>query len=87
MIQKIPICFLIQWKMKMDDTYQKTTPSQDDGKKLEDQSGQTSPQILSTTDSINSKDNSGNISTKKSKDVTVKVTGIESKIFKGDLNG
>ena len=73
--------------MKMNDTYQKTTPFQDDGKKLEDQSGQTSPQILSTTDSINSKDNSGNISTKKRKDVTVKVTGIESKIFKGDLNG
>ena len=71
----------------MDGTYQKTTPSQDDGKKSEDQFGQTSPQTLSTTDSTNSKDNSGNISTKKRKDVTVKVTGIESKIFRGDLNG
>ena len=71
----------------MDDTYQKTTPSQDDGKKSEDQSGQTSPQTLSTTDSINSKGNSGNISIKKRKDVTVKVTGISFKLTKGDLNG
>ena len=71
----------------MDDTYQKTTPSQDDGKKSEDQSGQTSPQTLFTTDSTNSKDNSGNISTKKRKDVTVKVTGISFKLTKGDLNG
>ena len=72
----------------MDDTYQKTTPSQDDGKKSEDQSGQTSPQTLSTTDNTSFKDNSGNISIKKNrKDVTVKVTGIESKIFRGDLNG
>jgi hypothetical protein len=71
----------------MDDTYQKTTPSQDDGKKSEDQSGQTFPQTLSTTDNTNSKGNSGNTLTKKRKDVTVKVTGIESKIFRGDLNG
>ena len=73
--------------MKMDDTYQKTTPSQDDGKKSEDQSGQTSLQTLSTTDNTNFKGNSGNTLTKKRKDVTVKVTGIESKIFRGDLNG
>ena len=71
----------------MDDTYQKTTPSQGDGKKSEDQSGQTSPQTLSTTDSTNSKGNSGSILTKKRKDVTVKVTGISFKITKGDLNG
>ena len=71
----------------MDDTYQKTTPSQDDGKKSEDQSGQTSPQTSSTTDNTSSKGNSGNTLTKKRKDVTVKVTGIESKIFRGDLNG
>ena len=71
----------------MNDTYQKTMPSQDDGKKSEDQSGQTSPQTLSTTDSTNSKDNSGNISIKKRKDVTVKVTGISFKLTKGDLNG
>ena len=71
----------------MDDTYQKTTPSQDDGKKSEDQSGQTSHQISSTTDNTSSKGNSGNTLTKKRKDVTVKVTGIESKIFRGDLNG
>ena len=73
--------------MKMDDTYQKTTPSQDDGKKSEDQSGQTSLQTSSITDNTNSKGNSGNTLTKKRKDVTVKVTGIESKIFRGDLNG
>ena len=71
----------------MDDTYQKTTPSQDDGKKSEDQFGQTSLQTLSTTDNTSSKGNSGNTLTKKRKDVTVKVTGIESKIFRGDLNG
>ena len=71
----------------MNDTYQKTMPSQDDGKKSEDQSGQTSPQTSSTTDSTNSKGNSGSISTKKRKDVTVKVTGISFKLTKGDLNG
>ena len=72
----------------MDDTYQKITLSQEDGKKSEEQSGQTSPQNSSTTDNTSFKDNSGNISTKKSrKDVTVKVTGIESKIFRGELNG
>ena len=71
----------------MNDTYQKTMPSQGDGKKSEDQSGQTSPQTLSTTDNTNSKGNSGNISTKKRKDVPVKVTGIASKIVRGDLNG
>ena len=71
----------------MDDTYQKTTPSQEDGKKSEDQSGQTSPQTLSTTGNTNSKGNSGNTLTKKRKDVTVKVTGISFKLTKGDLNG
>ena len=71
----------------MEGTYQKITLSQEDGKKLEEQSGQTSHQNSSTTDSISFKDNSGNTSNKKSKDVTVKVTGIESKIFRGDLNG
>ena len=72
----------------MDDIYQKITLSQEDGKKSEEQSGQIFPQNSSTTDNINSKDNSGNISTEKSrKDVTVKVTGIESKISKGELNG
>ena len=71
----------------MDDTYQKTTPSQDDGKKSEDQSGQTYPQTLSTTDNTNSKGNSGNTLTKKRKDVTVKVTGISFKLTRGDLNG
>ena len=71
----------------MEDTYQKTMPSQDDGKKSEDQSGQTSPQTLSTTDSTNSKVNSGSILIKKRKDVTVKVTGISFKLTKGDLNG
>ena len=69
----------------MEGTYQKITLSQEDGKKLEEKSGQTSHQNSSTTDNTSFKDNSGNTSTKKSKDVTVKVTGIESKIFKGDL--
>ena len=71
----------------MEGIYQKITLSQEDGKKLEEQSGQTFPQNSSTTDNTSFKDNSGNISIKKSKDVTVKVTGIESKIFRGDLNG
>ena len=69
----------------MEGIYQKITLSQEDGKKLEEQSGQTSHQNSSTTDNTSFKDNSGNTSTKKSKDVTVKVTGIESKIFRGDL--
>jgi hypothetical protein len=71
--------------MKMEGIYQKITLSQEDGKKLEEQSGQTSHQNSSTTDNTSFKDNSGNTSTKKRKDVTVKVTGIESKIFRGDL--
>ena len=69
----------------MEGIYQKITLSQEDGKKLEEQSGQTSHQNSSTTDNTSFKDNSGNTSTKKRKDVTVKVTGIESKIFRGDL--
>ena len=69
----------------MEGTYQKITLSQEDGKKLEEQSGQTSHQNSYTTDNTSFKDNSGNTSTKKRKDVTVKVTGIESKIFRGDL--
>ena len=71
----------------MEGIYQKITLSQEDGKKLEEQSGQTSHQNSSTTDNTSFKDNSGNTSTKKRKDVTVKVTGIESKIFRGELNG
>ena len=69
----------------MEGIYQKITLSQEDGKKLVEQSGQTSHQNSSTTDNTSFKDNSGNTSTKKRKDVTVKVTGIESKIFRGDL--
>jgi len=69
----------------MEGIYQKITLSQEDGKKLGEKSGQTSHQNSSTTDNTSFKDNSGNTSTKKSKDVTVKVTGIESKIFRGDL--
>ena len=71
----------------MEGIYQKITLSQEDGKKLEEKSGQTSHQNSSTMDNTNSKGNSGNTLTKKRKDVTVKVTGIESKIFRGDLNG
>ena len=70
--------------MKMDDTYQKTTPSQDDGKKLEEKSGQTSVQVLPTSGDTDLKVNSGNILTsKKIKNVTVPVTGISFKITKG----
>ena len=69
----------------MEGIYQKITLSQEDGKKLEEKSGQTSHLNLSTMDNTSFKDNSGNTSIKKSKDVTVKVTGIESKIFRGDL--
>ena len=69
----------------MEGIYQKITLSQEDGKKSEEKSGQTFLQNSSTTDNTSFKDNSGNTSTKKRKDVTVKVTGIESKIFRGDL--
>ena len=69
----------------MEGTYQKITLSQEDGKKLEEKSGQTSHLNSSIMDNTSFKDNSGNTSIKKSKDVTVKVTGIESKIFRGDL--
>ena len=72
----------------MEGIYQKITLSQEDGKKLEVKSGQTSVRVSPTSEDTDSQENSGNISTKKSrKDVTVKVTGIESKIFRGDLNG
>ena len=68
----------------MDDTYQKTTPSQDDGKELEEKSGLTSVQVSPTSVDTDSQDNSGNTSTsKKIKNVTVPVTGISSKITKG----
>jgi len=70
--------------MMMDDTYQKTTPSQDDGKKLEEKSGQTSVQVSPTSGDTDSQDNSGNTSTsKKIKNVIVPVTGISFKITKG----
>ena len=70
--------------MKMDDTYQKTTPSQDDGKELEEKSGQTSAQVLPISGDTDSQDNSGNTSTsKKIKNVIVPVTGISFKITKG----
>ena len=68
----------------MDDTYQKTTPSQEDGKKLEEKSGQTSAQVSPTSGDTGSQDNSGNTSTsKKIKNVIVPVTGISFKITKG----
>ena len=70
--------------MKMDDTYQKTTPSQDDGKKLEEKSGLTSVQVSPTSGDTDSQGNSGNTSTsKKIKNVIVPVTGISFKITKG----
>ena len=70
--------------MMMDDTYQKTTPSQEDGKKLEEKSGQTSVQVSPTSGDTDSQDNSGNTSTsKKIKNVIVPVTGLSFKITKG----
>ena len=70
--------------MKMDDTYQKTTPSQDDGKKLEEKSGLTSVQVSPTSGDTDLKVNSGNTSTsKKIKNVIVPVTGLSFKITKG----
>ena len=68
----------------MEDTYQKITPSQEDGKKLEEKSGQTSVLVSPTSEGIDLKVNSGNILTsKKIKNVTVPVTGLSFKITKG----
>ena len=68
----------------MDDTYQKITPSQEDGKKLEVKSGQTSVRVLPTSEDTDLQENSGNTSTsKKIKNVIVPVTGLSFKITKG----
>ena len=68
----------------MDDTYQKTTPSQEDGKKLEEKSGQTSVRVSPTSEDTDLQENSGNTSTsKKIKNVIVPVTGLSFKITKG----
>jgi len=68
----------------MEDTYQKITPSQEDGKKLEEKSGLTSVQVSPILEGTDLKVNSGNILTsKKIKNVTVPVTGLSFKITKG----
>ena len=68
----------------MEDTYQKITPSQDDGKKSEEKSGLTLVQLLPTSEDTVLQVNSGNISTsKKIKNVIVPVTGLSFKITKG----
>ena len=68
----------------MEDTYQKTMPSQEDGKKSEEKSTQTSDQALAMWDNIVTLDNFGNTSTSnKNKSVVVPVQGLEFKIKKG----
>mgnify|MGYP003645593415 CR=1 FL=1 len=68
----------------MEDTYQKITPSQEDGKKLEEKSGQTSVPVLPILEATDLQVNSGNILTsKKTKNVTVPVKGLSFKITKG----
>ena len=68
----------------MKDIYQKTTLSQEDGKKSEEQSTQTLVQNLPITGTIDIKDTSGNILTsKKTRNVVVPVKGLEFNIRKG----
>ena len=67
-----------------EDIYQKITPSQEDGKKSEEKSTQTSGQHLPMSGRINTQDTSGNILTsKKVKNVVVPVKGLQFKITKG----
>jgi len=68
----------------MADTYQKTTPSQEDGKKSEEKSMQILDQTFHILDSIDSLVSYGNTSTSnKSKNVVVPVKGLSFKITKG----
>ncbi len=68
----------------MEDTYQKIMLSQEDGKKLEEKSGQTSAPVSPILEATDLKVNSGNILTsKKIKNVTVPVMGLSFKITKG----
>ena len=69
----------------MADTYHKTTPSQEDGKKSEEKSMQILDQTFHILDSIDSLVSYGNTSTsnKKSKNVVVPVQGLSFKITKG----
>ena len=65
----------------MEDTYQKTMPSQEDGKKSEEKSTQTSDQALAMWDNIVTLDNFGNtLTSNKTKSVVVPVQGLEFKI-------
>ena len=67
-----------------EDTYQKTMPSQEDGKKLEEKSMQTSGQHLPMLGRIDTQDISGNILTsKKVKNVVVPVKGLKFNLIKG----
>ena len=68
----------------MADTYQKTTLSQEDGKKSEEKSMQILDQTFHILDSIDSLVSYGNTSTSnKSKNVVVPVKGLSFKITKG----
>ena len=68
----------------MADTYQKTTPFQEDGKKSEEKSMQILDQTFHILDSIDSLVSYGNTSTSnKSKNVVVPVKGLSFKITKG----
>ena len=67
-----------------EDTYQKTTPSQEDGKNLEEKSTQTLGQHLPMSGRIDTQDISGNILTsKKVKNVVVPVKGLKFNLIKG----
>ena len=68
----------------MEGIYQKITLSQEDGKKLEAKSGQTSVRVSPTSGDTDSQENSGNtLTSKKIKNVIVPVTGLSFKITKG----
>jgi hypothetical protein len=68
----------------MEDTYQKTTHSQEDGKKLEVKSTQTLAPNSPTSVPTDTQGNSGSTSTsQKIKNVTIPVTGLSFKITKG----
>ena len=70
--------------MMTEDIYQKTTHSQEDGKKLEAKSMQTSALKSPTSAPTDTQENSGSTSTSlKVKNVVVPVTGLNFKITKG----
>ena len=67
-----------------EDTYQKTTPSQEDGKNLEEKSTQTLGQHSHMSGRTDTQDTSGSILTsKKVKNVVVPVKGLKFNLIKG----